>query len=165
MSLFIQHFEGGKLSTLAKEIGASDHVLSDIKKLFSVKHAAQWIASTGEDEIRKLTVEYSFVKVTNALLNVSKDSKEGAFKSWRELLKFLGLSCESIQAKYPALNNLFTLLLKIVNYEDILPDNMKMLRDELTIHNTEMHDLLSSPLNSFIDLYAPYLTGFSHEEC
>ena len=27
------------------------------------------------------------------------------------------------------------------------------------------HDLLSSPLNSFIDLYAPYLTGFSHEEC
>lgn len=165
MSLFIQHFEGGKLSTLAKEIGASDHVLSDIKKLFSVKHAAQWIASTGEDEILKLTVEYSFVKVTNALLNVSKDSKEGAFKSWRELLKFLGLSCESIQAKYPALNNLFTLLLKIVNYEDILPDNMKMLRDELTIHNTEMHDLLSSPLNSFIDLYAPYLTGFSHEEC
>lgn len=165
MSLFIQHFEGGKLSTLAKEIGASDHVLSDIKKLFSVKHAAQWIASTGEDEIRKLTVEYSFVKVTNALLNVSKDSKEGAFKSWREFLKFLGLSCESIQAKYPALNNLFTLLLKIVNYEDILPDNMKMLRDELTIHNTEMHDLLSSPLNSFIDLYAPYLTGFSHEEC
>lgn len=165
MSLFIQHFEGGKLSTLAKEIGASDHVLSDIKKLFSVKHAAQWIASTGEDEIRKLTVEYSFVKVTNALLNVSKDSKEGAFKSWRELLKSLGLSCESIQAKYPALNNLFTLLLKIVNYEDILPDNMKMLRDELTIHNTEMHDLLSSPLNSFIDLYAPYLTGFSHEEC
>lgn len=165
MSLFIQHFEGGKLSTLAKEIGASDHVLSDIKELFSVKHAAQWIASTGEDEIRKLTVEYSFVKVTNALLNVSKDSKEGAFKSWRELLKFLGLSCESIQAKYPALNNLFTLLLKIVNYEDILPDNMKMLRDELTIHNTEMHDLLSSPLNSFIDLYAPYLTGFSHEEC
>lgn len=165
MSLFIQHFEGGKLSTLAKEIGASDHVLSDIKKLFSVKHAAQWIASTGEDEIRKLTVEYSFVKATNALLNVSKDSKEGAFKSWRELLKFLGLSCESIQAKYPALNNLFTLLLKIVNYEDILPDNMKMLRDELTIHNTEMHDLLSSPLNSFIDLYAPYLTGFSHEEC
>lgn len=165
MSLFIQHFEGGKLSTLAKEIGASDHVLSDIKKRFSVKHAAQWIASTGEDEIRKLTVEYSFVKVTNALLNVSKDSKEGAFKSWRELLKFLGLSCESIQAKYPALNNLFTLLLKIVNYEDIFPDNMKMLRDELTIHNTEMHDLLSSPLNSFIDLYAPYLTGFSHEEC
>ena len=165
MSLFIQHFEGGKLSTLAKEIGASDHVLTDIKKLFSVKHAAQWIASTGEDELRKLTVEYSFVKVTNALLNVSKDSKEGAFKSWRELLKFLGLTCESIQAKHPDLNNLFTLLLKIVNYEDILPDNMKMLRDELTIHNTEMHDLLSSPLNSFIDIYAPYLTGFSHEEC
>lgn len=165
MSLFIQRFEEGKLSTLAKEIGASDHVLSDIKKLFSVKHAAQWVVSTGEDEIRKLMVEYSFVKVTNALLNVSNDSKDNAFKSWREVLKFMGLSCESIQAKYPALNKLLTLLLKIVNYEDILPDNVKMLYDELSIHNTEMRDLLSSPLNSFIDIYEPYLAGFNHEEC
>ena len=66
MSLFIQRFEEGKLSTLAKEIGASDHVLSDIKKLFSVKHAAQWVVSTGEDEIRKLMVEYSFVKIGRA---------------------------------------------------------------------------------------------------
>ena len=56
------------------------------------------------------------------------------------------------------------ILTKEENGVDI-SDNMKMLRDELTIHNTEMHDLLSSPLNSFIDLYAPYLTGFSHEEC
>lgn len=165
MSLFIQRFDDGKLCTLAKEIGATDHVLTDIKKLFSVKHAAQWIASTGEDEIRKIMIEYSFVKVTNGLLNVSKDSKEGAFKSWRETLKFMGLSCESIQAKYPALNKLFALLLKIVNFEDILPDNVKTLYDELTIHNTQMHDLLSSPVSSFIDIYAPYLVGFSPEEC
>lgn len=165
MSLFIQHFDDGKLFTLAKEIGATDHVLADIKKLFSVKYAAQWISSTGEDEIRKLMVEYSFVKVTNSLLNVSKDSKEGAFKSWRETLKFMGLSCESIQAKHPALNKLFAFLLKIVNYEDILPDNVKALHDELTIHSMEMHDLLSSPVNSFIDIYAPYLVGFSPEEC
>lgn len=67
MSLFIQRFDDGKLCTLAKEIGATDHVLTDIKKLFSVKHAAQWIASTGEDEIRKIMIEYSFVKVTNGL--------------------------------------------------------------------------------------------------
>ena len=165
MSLFIQRFDDGKLCTLAKEIGATDHVLTDIKKLFSVKHAAQWIASTGEDEIRKIMIEYSFVKVTNGLLNVSKDSKEGAFKSWRETLKFMGLSCESIRAKYPALNKLFALLLKIVNFEDILPDNVKTLYDELTIHNTQMHDLLSSPVSSFIDIYAPYLVGFSPEEC
>ena len=139
MSLFLQHFDGGKICTLAREIGATEHLLADIKKMFSVKHAAQWITSTGEDEIRKLMVEYEFVKVTNNLLNISKNSKDGAFKSWRETLKFIGLSCESIQQKYPELNKLMTLLLKLVNFEDILPENIKTLFDELTIHSTEMH--------------------------
>lgn len=165
MASFIRRFEDGKLSTLAKEIGATDHVLSDIKNLFSVKHAALWIISTGEAEIRKLIVEYNFVKTTNNLLNVSNDSKEGAFKSWREVLNFMGLSCEAIQTKYPVLSKLFMLLLKIVNHEDILPDNMKTLYDELASHTIEMRDLLSSPINSFIAIYQPYLTGFSQEDC
>ena len=165
MASFIRRFEDGKLNTLAKEIGATDHVLSDIKNLFSVKHAALWIISTGEAEIRKLIVEYNFVKTTNTLLNISKDSKESAFKSWREVLKFLGLSCEAIQEKYPTLRKLFTFLLKIVNFEDILPDNVKTLYDELASHTIEMRDLLSSPINSFIAIYAPYLTGFSQEDC
>lgn len=165
MSLFLQHFDGGKICTLAREIGATEHLLADIKKMFSVKHAAQWITSTGEDEIRKLMVEYEFVKVTNNLLNISKNSKDGAFKSWRETLKFIGLSCESIQQKYPELNKLMTLLLKLVNFEDILPENIKTLFDEFTIHSTEMHDLLSSPVDCFVEVYEPYLVGFSPEEC
>lgn len=165
MSLFLQHFDGGKICTLAREIGATEHLLADIKKMFSVKHAAQWITSTGEDEIRKLMVEYEFVKVTNNLLNISKNSKDGAFKSWRETLKFIGLSCESIQQKYPELNKLMTLLLKLVNFEDILPENIKTLFDELTIHSTEMHNLLSSPVDCFVEVYEPYLVGFSPEEC
>ena len=56
MELFIQRFEGGRLLTVAKEIGASGSVLADIKKLFSVQYSALWIGSTGEDEIRKLIV-------------------------------------------------------------------------------------------------------------
>lgn len=165
MSQFIQIFDGGKLNNLAKEIGALDNVLPDIKKLFSVKHSAQWDISTGQDEIRKLMVEYSVVKETNKLLNVSANSKDKAFKLWRESLSFLGISCESIQAKYPTLRNLFDLLLKIVKYEDILPDNMKLLHSGLTAHNTEMRDLLSSPLDNFMNIYKPYLTGFAPVDC
>lgn len=49
MSLFLQHFDGGKICTLAREIGATEHLLADIKKMFSVKHAAQWITSIASD--------------------------------------------------------------------------------------------------------------------
>lgn len=92
MKLFLERFDNGKLLRIANEIGANDFVMSDIKKLFSVQYSALWIGSTGEDEIRKLITEYSVVKETNLLLNVSAHSKEEAFKSWRETLTFIGVS-------------------------------------------------------------------------
>ncbi len=164
MKLFLEHFDGGRLLTLAQEINASDNVLSDIKKMFSVKHSAQWIASTGEDEIRKLTTEYEFVKNTNLLLNVSASSKEKAFKAWREVLKFIGFSCEAVQTTYPALKKFFGYLLMIVNYEDILPDIMKQLLDEMTEHITEIRDILADTVSVFSTIYNPYLKGFNTVE-
>ena len=165
MSLFLEHFENGKLVSLAKEIGATDHMLSDIKKLFSIKYSAQWIEETGEDEIRKLIVEYEVIKTTNILLNVTNHTKEATFKSWRENLKFIGFSCESIRNKIPSLDRVFELLLMIANFEDMLPENMQQLLTELVNHNVEMRNLLSDTLGMFIEIYAPYLEGFSRVEC
>lgn len=165
MELFLEHFDGGKLLSLADEIGASDHVLSDIKKLFSVKHSAQWISTTGEDEIRKLAVEYEFVKISNILLNVTNNTKEASFNAWRDTMKFIGFSCEAIQAKKQSLSKLFGTLQMIVNHEDILPDNLKWLLDELSMHKNEMRDVLSDSVAVFRELYAPYLEGFTVEEC
>ncbi len=165
MLLFLERFENGKLLNLAKEIGAEDAVLSDIKKLFSVQYSALWIGQTGEDEIRKLITEYEVVKSTNLLLNVSAHSKEGAFKAWRDCLKFIGFSCESVRAKRPSLDKFFYNLLRIAGYEDMLPDNMKSFRDEMANHNTEIRDVLGDTLAIFMEIYAPYLSGFTDAEC
>lgn len=165
MSMFLERFENGKLINLAKDIGANDYVLSDTKKLFSVQYSALWIDSTGEDEIRKLITEYEVIKSTNILLNVTTHTKDAAFKAWREVLKFIGFSCESVIAKRPSLDKFFRNLLRIANYEDMLPDNMKSFLDEMINHNTEIRDILSNTLAVFIEIYAPYLTGFSDTEC
>ena len=165
MLLFLERFENGKLLNLAKEIGAEDAVLSDIKKLFSVQYSALWIGQTGEDEIRKLITEYEVVKSTNLLLNVSAHSKEGAFKAWRDYLKFIGFSCESVRAKRPSLDKFFYNLLRIAGYEDMLPDNMKSFRDEMANHSTEIRDVLGDTLAIFMEIYAPYLSGFTDAEC
>lgn len=165
MHIFLERFENGKLLNVAKEINAEDSVLSDIKKLFDVQYSALWIGSTGEDEIRKLITEYEVVKSTNIFLNVNVRSKEAAFKAWRETLKFIGFSCESIRAKKPALDKFFYNLLRIANYEDMLPDNMKSFLDEMTNHNAEIRNVLGNTLAVFIDIYAPYLEGFTDTEC
>lgn len=165
IELFLEHFENGRLVSLAAEIGAMEQMLGDIKKLFSVKHSAQWVSTTGEDEIRKLIVEYEVIKITNLLLNVSNHTKDATFKSWRETLKFIGLSCEAIRTKVPALDKVFELLLKLANYDEILPENMLQLFTELSTHQLELNDLLSDTLGAFITLYEPYLGGFSRAEC
>lgn len=165
MHIFLERFENGKLLNVAKEINAEDSVLSDIKKLFNVQYSALWIGSTGEDEIRKLITEYEVVRSTNIFLNVTVRSKEAAFKAWRETLKFIGFSCESIRAKKPALDKFFYNLLRIANYEDMLPDNMKSFLDEMTNHNAEIRNVLGNTLAVFIDIYAPYLEGFTDTEC
>lgn len=165
MRIFLGRFEGGKLLNVAKEIGAEDFVLSDIKKLFSVQYSSLWIRSTGEDEIRKLITEYEVVKSTNILLNVTAHSKDAAFKEWRETLKFIGFSCESVRAKKPALDKLFYNLLRIANYEDMLPEHVKSFLDEMTNHIADVREILDNPLTVFMDVYAPYLEGFTEAEC
>ena len=165
MLLFLERFENRKLLNLAKEIGAEDVVLSDIKKLFSVQYSALWVGQTGEDEIRKLITEYEVVKHTNLLLNSSAHSKDAAFKVWRDYIKFIGFSCEAVKAKKPILNLFFDCLLRIANYEDMLPDNMKSFLDEMTNHNAEIKDVLSNTLALFMQIYSPYLEGFSETEC
>lgn len=165
MHIFLERFEGGKLLNVTKEIGAEDSVLTDIKKLFSVQYSALWIGSTGEHEIRKLITEYEMVKSTNILLNVTAHSKDAAFKEWRETLKFIGFSCESIKAKKPALDKFFYTLLRIANYEDMLPEHVKSFLDEMTNHIADVREVLDNPLAVFMDVYAPYLEGFSEAEC
>ena len=165
MHIFLERFEGGKLLNVAKEIGADDFVMTDIKKLFSVQYSALWIGSTGEDEIRKLITEYEVVKSTNILLNVTAHSKDAAFKEWRETLKFIGFSCESVKAKKPALDKFFYSLLRIANYEDMLPEHVKSFLDEMTNHMADIRGILNNPLSVFMDIYAPYLEGFTEAEC
>lgn len=165
MNIFLETFEGGKLLRVAKEIGAEGSVLIDIKKLFSVQYSAIWVNATGEDEIRKLITEYEVVKYSNSLLNINAHSIDEAFKGWRENLKFIGFSCDAEKGKRPALENFFNSLLRIANRDDMLPENMKSFLDEMTGHMTEIKEVLSDPLAVFMDVYAPYLEGFSEAEC
>jgi hypothetical protein len=97
MREYLCSFEGGKVMELAKAIGAEDNVLTDIRRLFGVKHSCLWDKQTGEDEIRKLLTEYSVVKESNTILNTSAHSLTEAFKEWRERLKFIGISCDALR--------------------------------------------------------------------
>ncbi len=165
MEQFLARFENGKLLNLAKEIGAENILLTDIKNVFSVEYSAYWNGSTGEDELLKLITEYEAVKETNLLLNTMCCSSDEAFKAWRETLKFIGFSHEAVKGKYPVLNKLFSILFKIAKKEDLLPADLKQLVEELRMHTSEIKGIMENKLSVFIEIYKPYLDGFNDVEC
>ena len=164
MREYLHSFEGGKVMELAKVIGAEDHVLTDISRLFRVKHSCLWDKQTGEDEIRKLLTEYSVVKESNAILSVSAHSLMEAFKEWRERLKFIGISCDALRSRYPALAKVLDTLLKICKEEDILPEQLKTFHSELVAHGAEIRELLNNDNRVFAEVYEPYLEDLSDND-
>lgn len=164
MERFLDGFESGILVTLAKDIGAKDQMLTDIQQLFSVEYSALWDKSTGEDEIHKLINEYETVKRTNLFLNVQKKTLSGAFEAWRERLKFIGFSCESVKALYPSLKQFFDYLSKIVNHQDMLPEDVAGFLDEMKLKVADIREILADTLGVFKKLYSVYLEGFSDGE-
>ena len=59
----------------------------------------------------------------------------------------------------------FYSLLRIANYEDMLPEHVKSFLDEMTNHMADIRGILNNPLSVFMDIYAPYLEGFTEAEC
>lgn len=164
MREYLRYFEDGKVLQLAQEIGAEGDVLTDIQRLFGVKHSCLWDKQTGEDEIRKLLTEYSLIKESNRILNVDAHSLTEAYKEWRERLKFMGISCEVLRAKYTTLAKFFNTLLKICKLEEILPEQLKVFHEELVVHDAKIRDLLDNDRYVFAEVYEPYLEGLSDND-
>lgn len=164
MREYLRSFEGGKIMELATAIGAENNVLADIRRLFGVKHSCLWDKETGEDEIRKLLTEYGIVKESNAILNASARSLSEVYKEWRERLKFIGISYDTLQTKYPALAKALGMLLKICKQEDILPEQLKAFHSELVAHGAEIRELLNNDRRVFAEIYNPYLEDLSDND-
>jgi hypothetical protein len=149
---------------LATTIGAENNVLEDIRRFFDIKHSCLWNKQMGEDEIRKLLSEYGFVKETNAILNVSSRSLNEAYKEWRERLKFIGISCEALRAKFPTLAKVLNTLFKICKQEDILPEQLKSLHTELLTYGAEIREMLNNDRQVFSEVYGMYLEDLSEDD-
>jgi len=164
MREFLKSFEGGRIQSLATEIGALSMLLSDIRDLFTVDYSCLWDRQTGEDEIRKLLTDYGIVKESNILLASTAHSRLEVFKEWRERLKFIGISCDVLRVKFPALTKVLDTLMKIYQQSDVLPDQMKTFYAELVAHVSDIRNMLNNDKTIFAEVYAPYLEDLSDSE-
>jgi len=164
MQEYLESPDGGGIMELAKEIGADNAVLNDVRALFDIKHSCLWDRQTGEEEIGKLLTDYGIVKESNAILNVQASSLKGALKAWRERLKFFNVPCEALKARYPELSKALDALLRVFKNENLLPDILKGLYSELSERRKEIKDILNGEKDIFAAEYEPYLEGLGGDE-
>lgn len=164
MRAYLLTFEGGEIIRLARAIGAEDRVIADIQQLFNVKHSCLWDRQTGEDEIRKLLTDYGIVKESNAILNIDAKTLRDACQGWCERLRFLGISCEALQTRYPALAKALDFLLRIYKRVEMLPDQLKELHTELLANGPAIRHLLNNDGQVFAEVYKDYLENLSAED-
>lgn len=164
MKSFLQGYEGGKLISLANDIGASDNLLKDVSKLFSVQYSSLWNIDTGRDQIKNLIVEYSFIKATNFVLDTNANSKKTAYECWSDQLKFAMCSCEALQNYYPELAKVFEFLFKIYQNSEILPEQMKTYTEGLVVHSSELKVYFENELTAFRAIYSAYLEDIADNE-
>ncbi len=164
MKKFLESFEGGKVLRLAEEINASDCVIQDITRLFSVAYSSLWEKETGLDEIKKIITDYSFVKVTNEVIKADAKSKSEAFDKWVEKLSFMICSHEALQSKFVDLKDIIHFLLSIFQRKEILPEQMKNRTQEMIDKKAELVNMFEDELEIFAEIYRPYLEGLSTDE-
>lgn len=164
MKSFLQMFDNGKVLRLASDIGMDDNVLFDISHLFSVANSSLWNKEIGITEIRKLIVDYLFVKETNQILNSSAHSKNEAIEKWTEKLEFVMCSHEVLEEKYDNLSDFYSFLYDIVTHKDILPDQMKKCTDILCENHNEIQTYFENEEQVFYDIYKVYLDDISIED-
>lgn len=154
---YLKTFEGGKILDLARDINAEANLIDDIRRLFSIERSRLWIKATGEEEIRKLLIEYGVARETNSILSANTNSLKTALATWRDRLKFVHVSAEGFKIKYPHLTKLIDFMAKIYGQTELLYDQYRTFLAELQSNGTKFAELLNDEKSLFINIYSPYL--------
>lgn len=163
MTEFLAGFENGDLLRLAKEIGAND-VLLDVKRQVSSGEALWlWDQDTGEDEIRKLIIDYKIVAQSNQI-NAKTSSLSACLSEWREKLKSIRMPCSVLYTEAPMLKALFQCLRDISLSGELAYDKRSVFLSELEHNTMTFLDFFSTRIDVFRNFYSFHLAGFSDSE-
>lgn len=164
MKVFLKQFENGEVMRLAKEIGAEEEVLGDVRKRFDATEALWlWDRQTGETRIRDLLLDYAIVSRSNAFNAKTRSLKE-CFGEWRNRLTFVKISWDALKTYLPELSKLLEMLNEIAQNGELAPEKRQAIYELLGANSETIKMLLSDPMKAFKIVYSPYLDGLSDVE-
>lgn len=163
MMEFLDGFDGGKVIALAKEIEATN-VLQDVQNQFNAG-AALWLWSqeTGENEIRKLEVDYEIVAASNNLVERAS-SLRGCVEAWCEKAKSIRVPADVLIAREASIKGFVQILRDVYENHELPYDKRPVFLGFLVDRAKEIKVFFEKGVRDiFKEAYSNQLSGFDDE--
>lgn len=164
MKKYLKEFEGGGISTYAEKIGVLN-LLEDVYKQIAMEAKSYlWDQENGEEQLRKLLLEYRIIHQTNVLLGKKSNTFTGCCRDWCHYADFLKLPYVVLKKQYSELSNFIMCLVDLKNDKGIVDDKRQSFFDEITLHAKLISTLREKTVDIYKNNYAVYTSGLSDEE-
>lgn len=163
MREYLQTFENGDILKIAVDIGVQD-VMGDVKRQIASGEASWlWDKETGDEELRKLLVEYRIIQ-KSAAVSIRETSFFQCMQSWKLYTYTLKMPCTIFKGKMPELGYFFDCLKTIVTEGDLPYDRCQKFLLELETKTEIIAAVKEKRVEIFKDEYSIYIGGFSEED-
>lgn len=160
---FLQDFEQGIIFRLAESIGISN-VTADVKRQIGSGEALWlWDQETGEEEIRKLLIDYRIV-AASIQLKQNCNSMYSCIRGWRDETKFIRIPCSVLSKKLPGLKSFLEILLEIAKTEELSYEKRGAFLKELEGKAGMISEFLAGKERIFAEEYGHKFVGFNEQE-
>ena len=159
MREFLHSFEDGQILKVAEAIGVED-VLADVKRQIGSGDALWlWDQEDGENELRRLLVDYRIVERSNQLITKS-NSFSNCMKEWSETTKYIKIPYLVLMEKCPDLKQLVSSIYEIAKNGEISHDKREAFLEQLVTKAGALKDVLGRKKDIFAEIYSTYTDGF-----
>ena len=159
MREFLHSFEDGQILKVAEAIGVED-VLVDVKRQIGSGDALWlWDQEDGENELRRLLVDYRIVERSNQLITKS-NSFSNCMKEWSETTKYIKIPYLVLMEKCPDLKQLVSSIYEIAKNGEISHDKREAFLEQLVTKAGALKDVLDRKKDIFAEIYSTYTDGF-----
>ena len=164
MKKFLDQFEHGEICVYAEKISVIN-LLDDVYKQIAMEAKSYlWNQDDGEEQLRKLLLEYRIIHQANVLLGKNSSTITGCCRDLSRYADTLKLPYTVLKKHCSGLSIFIACLVDIKNDKGIVDDKRQNFLDEMIAQAEIISTLREKIIDIYKNDYAVYTAGLSDEE-
>lgn len=164
MGQFLNEFENGDIPRYAEKVGVTN-LLDDVYKQIAMEAKSYlWDQQEGEEQLRKLLLEYCIIYQSNSLLSVKTNTIAGCYRDWKRFAETLKLPHAVLKKHYNELSDFISCLVETYKDGSIADDKRQTFLDDIINYAKLIGSLREKIATVYNSDYAIHTLGLSDEE-